>query len=782
MKNACRIFCFLFCCVCLFVVFVNTAIGEENKWENTKSLPANSTPPSDKSTITPQWNSTKDLSTLPHDDANTVGDTKTINANPPATASDTIGVANEDYKGVIDTNGNAGYGGPKEKQKEILYYYPGVRGGNGNRWSFTNDFILPVYRTDTSALFLNPRATFGNEGAWDFNIGVGYRHLVADSVILGGNIYYDTSMRYHENSLILKREQRYYGQIGTGVEVLTDWVNFRANGYLHVSGDAIVDDYYRFSDLGIYGSGGAITEALSGFDGEVGFKIPGLSNYVETWVYGGGYAFSGEHITNVNGYKARLEIIPAGLVRMSVGYSNDRIDGNQLEGSLALEIPFSVTNLASGKNPFEGMTDRLVGSRPLSERLVEPVSRGIDMKVKTERFNSNSGLVEEVVFVSESATFGLGDGTFENPYSTILEAMADPSISGGTVHTIHIINDSASGTVEGGGMITVGGLMGLMVWGSGVHHPIYSNIVNMSPGYPTVAGTLILNTPNLMVTGLHIDVAGTSGVDIFDTTGLSIISNIIDVENAGNAYGIYASIGGDFGSVSEPVHIYNNYINATSTNLGDQAFGMYLVAGGNMFGEIVGNTVNSLSNSNLQTNTAGIYIESWGGNIGYDGATYNPLLISNNTVTVSDTGDVYGLLLSTPNGGTYSTITRNSIYVSNPDTSPDDDYLFTLGLGTRDVLSLHIGSYIDNVPVTFMDNTGTIYSENQLNYFLQLRSSSDTDDYLVTGYDTSPEGLGTNTIVPNYWHDGTGTWAWTIRYTVPWNGHWVPITTIIPIP
>jgi hypothetical protein len=720
---------------------MGSAASEERPWESTKTLPAvTKTPAEDNSTDT-RWNSTKNLTTIPGDNANDEGEAKTIEATSPAPTPDTSDAANDTYKGLVDAGGNAGYGGPEESKNEILYYYPSVRGRNSGRWVFTNDFILPVYHTDASALFLNPRSTFDDSGAWEVNVGVGYRHLIADTAILGGNVYYDMSTRYYENSLTLEKKEQFYDQLGTGIEVLTDWVNVRANGYLHLTGDARADDYsYRFSGPGIWGSGRSSTEALSGIDGEVGFKIPGLSDYVETWVYGGGYAFWGEHITNVTGYKTRIEIIPAGLVRMSVGYSNDRINGNQVEGSLALDIPFSVTNLVTGKNPFEGITDRLIGSRTLEARLVEPVNRDIDIKVLTERSESNTGLVEEVVFVSESATVGAGDGTFENPYSTILEAMADARISGGTAHTIHIINDSATDTVPGG-TVDVGSLM---VWGSGVYHPRYPNILNFVSGYPLITSTVYLDAANVGVMGLSFELTGTRAVEIREDaagSGFIVSNNLIDLTGTTpNNYGIVCNINGDIGAPGNPAVVSRNIIEVDAPGLnsygirlassggdiyttisgntisgtgGNYAYGIFASAGGDFAGSILGNTISGVSGS--------FTIGFW-----YQGGDFAGS-ISGNTI-IGDSGNFGFGLFTFPSGDFTGNITDNILQIS----------------GTRAyaafITASRVGTDLD--PLVFTGNSGTIDAATA--YLLYLNPVSPADSRVEMG--TGLPGTGDNSF------------------------------------
>jgi len=190
---------------------------------------------------------------------------------------------------------------------------------------------------------------------------------------------------------------------------------------------------------------------------------------VETWLYGGGYHYHGDYVGPINGWTARLEVIPTDFLRLSYEYRNDNTNHGEHHGEVSFEVPFSVENLFAGKNPFEGLGKRLSGSREFKERMVEPVRRDPDIRIVHGGSGTGGGtLVEGVVFVSESATASSGDGSYENPFATIAEAMA--AINSGGIYsgitTIHVIDDGG-GTVGGG----IADIASLLIWGSGMRHP-----------------------------------------------------------------------------------------------------------------------------------------------------------------------------------------------------------------------------------------------------------------------------------------------------------------------
>ena len=125
-------------------------------------------------------------------------------------------------------------------------------------------------------------------------------------------------------------------------------------------------------------------EPLTGFDYEAGVRIPWVSNYVETWAYAGGYHFFGRYVPDVNGVSARIEAMPTDFLTVNFEYRNDNVNHDEYYGEVAFEVPFSIENLVTGRNPFEGIGDVLTGSRTLKERMVEPVRRDVDIVVGKE--------------------------------------------------------------------------------------------------------------------------------------------------------------------------------------------------------------------------------------------------------------------------------------------------------------------------------------------------------------------------------------------------------------
>jgi hypothetical protein len=606
-----------------------------------------------------------------------------------------------------------------------IYFRPAVRFGTDNRTLYIMDFLVPFYQGEKNIVFFNPKFTPNDLDGWETNLGVGYRHLLFDDrLVLGANVFYDTRRTGWGT---------YWDQVGFGLEAMGEVNKYvaltgRFNYYIPLT-DPIASEGglgggYIFRDQGIYSLGGSVEEALEGFDAELGFRVPYLSDYVETWVYGGGYHYGGKYIKDVDGYSLRLELIPTDFVRLNYEYREDRTNMGEHHGEVAVEVPFSIGNLIAGKNPFEGFGKRLSGSRTLKERMVEPVRRDVDITVKIEEGAGvgAGGLVDEVVFVSEGGEADpLADGTFEHPWGSFTEALADPRIVSGAAFTIHVINDNLGDMVVPGRDINVAYLL---LWGSGCPHPRYGVISNMMAGAPTISsangigltgndmeacGLYFENIPgddgigvygdrayvhhnsffntwrgvdvdggndavvayNTMLTGTHgvlVD-SGASGTRIFGNTiddfddGVEVLNGSTNLTITGNFFGTTTSVvnGVDLQDIPGPVFIGSNYINASGRGITSNSAcsGSITVAGNPFISPEV--RLEGFDDVTFTTNTL---TSSTGDGLYLNAPTSGHLdaLVSGNTITVTG-GSVRSVQLRSFNGaGTMNaTITGNNI-------------------------------------------------------------------------------------------------------------------------
>jgi len=324
------------------------------------------------------------------------------------------------------------------------------------------DVLAPVIGKDSQFLFINPRATLAEESANEQNVGAGIRRIVLDDhLIVGGNIFYDT--RESERGF-------HYEQLGLGLELLTDWVDARANYYLpNNDGDRNAFETLDTQDVAISIQNAVsnpfftqhevrqtitrtqtttttdhhfdkFESAMQGADAEVGVKIPVISNIAETRVFGGYYFYNSNYGKDIQGFKARLEVraVPA-LIFDAEWYEDKELHGTDYYVGARARLPFDVGNLITGKNPFEGTRDYFSrGPVPLKSRMTDMVMRDVDIILEESDFIEdlkrltvtttvdvkvkNVTLMDDITFVNGNNK-GSENGTFEHPFDSIQEGV-----------------------------------------------------------------------------------------------------------------------------------------------------------------------------------------------------------------------------------------------------------------------------------------------------------------------------------------------------------------------
>ncbi len=110
---------------------------------------------------------------------------------------------------------------PAPAVQKTSYLGFGTRLGEGVVEGYT-DLIFPLFATPSNTFFLNPRFSIKDEGENEANIGLGYRRKLTDWLVGGANVYFDSRESEHGNR---------FNQWGAGMELFSDYVDFRANYY-----------------------------------------------------------------------------------------------------------------------------------------------------------------------------------------------------------------------------------------------------------------------------------------------------------------------------------------------------------------------------------------------------------------------------------------------------------------------------------------------------------------------------------------------------------------------
>ncbi len=404
-------------------------------------------------------------------------------------------------------------------------------------------------------------------------------------------------------------------------------------------------------------------------------------------------------------------MIPTDFLRFNYEYREDRTNKGEHYGEVTVEIPFSIDNLIAGKNPLEGFGARFGGSRSMHDRLVEPVRRNVDVVVKGE---TGGGPVDElvmpVVFVSDTASPGSGDGTFETPLR--LHRRGDGKLPAYQWERPHDPRDGSRGSrrLRGGGSVT---LSDLFIWGSGFAYPSYSPISNFLYGMPYIDSTLSLSGSNISVRGLGFDVDG-AAIDVLGGENIFLGDN-------------------DFGPSSIGVRLGGG---STTTIASTNSFGS---GGSRMVGTgiLVDGGMGSIGPNNFYVTGTGIEFRSGSG-----------LSVLGSTFDLGGPGDT-GIVASGGTGGSFG---------GNTFTGTGTGITFTAGSGTTvsgnvfgSELARLVGTGINIVAGTdtahdaidgndlYVDGIGVLIAGDESDLAI-TNNTIDTNYYGV--YGNAPDNLG----------------------------------------
>jgi hypothetical protein len=344
------------------------------------------------------------------------------------------------------------------------------------------DVLQPLYSpTSHSTFFYDGRFSFDDDDQTEQSHGLVFRHRVPDhDVIFGANVYYDSGDDAYD---------QHHNQLGLGVEVLTKWVDFRANYYLPDQKQERVDrqskdvrvTLFKLREEGTlikFGPGGRpvtvpifrpvlseislrqefyrFESPLEGFDTELGFLIPGLNRYAEVRVLGGYHHYVNPYGRDFDGFQARLEARVRKGVTAEVEYSDDKVlNGGRWTGGVRVSLPFNLGNLFAGRNPFEGASEAFgPPSGDFGDRMSDLVIRSHRIKTATSGLVTTYVAPPRVTSAVRADTLSLSTsnqivnwtGYVGGPASEAGGASMGTSYLGG--YTVHYTGGASSGNVQ----------------------------------------------------------------------------------------------------------------------------------------------------------------------------------------------------------------------------------------------------------------------------------------------------------------------------------------------
>jgi hypothetical protein len=297
--------------------------------------------------------------------------------------------------------------------------FSGSAGGSGedNLLAANIELLAPLWMDDNSVFFVYPEVNVWDRDRQMMSIGAGFRtKMDLWPAIVGANVFYD----HIEGFAGLSADQ-----LGAGVEILTDWWDFRANAYFALSDQELIDTQRRSTvKQSVVGRSSATTvgignpfaqgngicrydtyrhtvtnriqtvrttqyyenfaQTMNGVDAELGVLVPWLPKYgIELRLYAGGYFYENPFGGgDLSGFKARAEARLGDHVRLDVAYhSDEEITGGHWFGGIRFTLPLG---------PGDQTPQRTAnGLRPLSNRMAELIERNSRPVVATSGYQEN---------------------------------------------------------------------------------------------------------------------------------------------------------------------------------------------------------------------------------------------------------------------------------------------------------------------------------------------------------------------------------------------------------
>jgi hypothetical protein len=267
------------------------------------------------------------------------------------------------------------------------------------------EMALPLWQDSDSLLFLDARGLADLDDNYEGNLGIAYRSYVDSGTIFGMNFFADYRDTAYEGLAV--------GQLGAGIELMTERFGFTANGYMPENKVELLQHDVSVDLASVTAQFGE-ARALPGFDAEISYGMPVFdSPDNELRLFAGGYYFDAEHFESVAGPRLRAELrlfdvagLPTGS-RVVVGaeYTYDQQRDHQAFGLAQLRIPLS--------GAFGGSGHKLTG---LDRRMQDSIRRDPDILIgrgetdPSPLTNQAGDQITDIIFLDEGGK-GLADGS-----------------------------------------------------------------------------------------------------------------------------------------------------------------------------------------------------------------------------------------------------------------------------------------------------------------------------------------------------------------------------------
>lgn len=359
------------------------------------------------------------------------------------------------------------------------------------------------------------------------NATLAYRRYNLDwNRIVGGYVFWDGMQTPLGNQL---------QQMGLGVETLGQIWDARANVYLP---DAFglrgpLPNLFQGNNLIV----NRAEVAMTGVDAEAGINLPEILN-TRTRVLGGGYHFNGHGTGNTTGWKARVETEFNRNVWVDYSVQEDKLFGRTW--NVGVTIRYAHRFLSHPASPasmdhkyFRG--EGVNATRDLSDRLSDPIRR-----IQSVVLNRDNGVVATdaggvpLGFIHAANGFA-GTGTFENPYGTLTNALADGAAGTSIIYTPFGGNYVENVSLVPGARVLSNGPTQTVATQFGDQQLPFSGSSTNLAALPTITGNVVMaNTSRFSgfdVTG-GLSAAGVTGFTVDNSVITNPVGDAISVTGA----------------------------------------------------------------------------------------------------------------------------------------------------------------------------------------------------------------------------------------------------------
>jgi hypothetical protein len=358
--------------------------------------------------------------------------------------------------------------------------------------------------------FVDGQFRISNDSQGGGNIGGGFRWL-NDSVITGTPRILGVTGWYDGQETTLNN---YFNQMGVSFESLGEFIDLRLNANIPLEERKLGDQVFVTDALNY--SGNSLSQAtltptdvsLRVVDAEVAARVFDLN----AWFYGGAYQMDGDGISET-GAKGGVRGYVTNDLALDVGVSDDQVFGT----NTVVQVIWTPGRTGAGPTSW---------LHTLADRMREQVYR--NTYIATERVAAEGSIAltnvdgEElrIVHVDSSKT-GPGDGTFENPFTSL------NSVNGGSQQGDIILVHS--NTTYAGQSVTLKDEQRLLGEGENVQHLVVTSergsvaLPESSPGANALIRPLIQNAAGdaIVLASTNGDVSTFSAMEVsnFDITG-----------------------------------------------------------------------------------------------------------------------------------------------------------------------------------------------------------------------------------------------------------------------